>query len=684
MMTRLRRALACIGALAMALYGGAALADTEPGELAVLPHLELEVAPEAMLEAYLLEKADAAFDARRARFEALETASDVAAYQERQRTFFWEQIGGEPERTPLNAETVDTLERDGYTVEKIIFESMPGFHVTGLMFVPEGDGPHPAVLIPCGHAATGKAAEAYQRAAISLAKHGIAAFVYDPIGQGERYQVLDEEGAPVYGSTQEHTLVGVGAMLVGWGAATYRIWDGVRALDYLESREDVDNERIGCTGNSGGGTLTAYLMALDDRIAVAAPSCYITSFEELVHTIGPQDAEQNIFRQIDFGMEHADYLIMTAPRPLLVCAATEDFFAIDGTWDAFRQAMRTYTRLGYPERAAIAEADATHGFSQPLRESMVQWMLRWLRDDDRAVEEPEFEILSDEEATVTPDGQVLLLDGAVSAFDMNAERADALAEAREAFWSEHSVNEALAKVRELAAIPRLDAIIDEAPEHIETIERDGYSVAKLVLRPEDGIVLPALVFFPSEERNAGEEQERYLYIGGEGMAAEAGPDGLLAELALEGHVAAAMDVRGLGETMSEPRRGGAWAELFGGDWPNHFLAYLLGESYVGMRTVDILYGTSRMRAPVHLIASGEAAVPALHAAAMAPDWFASVELRDAIRSWTEVTDNPETPRQLANAVHKALSYYDLPDLERALPEGAVTHTGASPADQADE
>src|SRR5207237_3992482 len=153
-----------------------------------------------------------------------------------------------------------------------------------------------------------------------LAKNGLAVLSYDPIGQGERVQLLDRMGKPaVKGSTTEHTLTGIGALLVGRETASYRVWDGIRSLDYLTSRSEIDPKRLGCTGNSGGGTMTAYLMALDERIVAAVPSCYITSLERLFATIGPQDAEQNITGQVAFGMEHADYLTMRAQQATLMC-----------------------------------------------------------------------------------------------------------------------------------------------------------------------------------------------------------------------------------------------------------------------------------------------------------------------------------------------------------------------------
>src|SRR5262249_46706266 len=157
----------------------------------------------------------------------------------------------------------------------------PDHHVTATLYIPDGKGPFPGVINPIGHSNNGKAADYIQRGCISLALNGIAALAYDPIGQGERMQLLDNQGKPaIKSSTTEHTLSGVGALLVGRSTASYRIWDGIRALDYLESRPEIDAKRLGCTGCSGGGTLTSYLMALDERILAAAPSCYITSLEK--------------------------------------------------------------------------------------------------------------------------------------------------------------------------------------------------------------------------------------------------------------------------------------------------------------------------------------------------------------------------------------------------------------------
>src|SRR5947208_9393896 len=141
------------------------------------------------------------------------------------------------------------------------------------------DGPRPGVLSPCGHSAEGKAAAAYQILHINLAKRGYVVLTYDPVGQGERSQFWDaERGKSRFNLTcGEHAVLGNPLYLLGTSLARYRIWDGLRALDYLASRPDVDPERLGCVGNSGGGNLTAYLAALDRRIRTAVIGCYITA-----------------------------------------------------------------------------------------------------------------------------------------------------------------------------------------------------------------------------------------------------------------------------------------------------------------------------------------------------------------------------------------------------------------------
>ncbi len=190
----------------------------------------------------------------------------LIARQKRLRERYREMLGELPEKTPLNAMVTGTVEGDGYRIEKVIYESRPRHRVTANLYVPTtGDRPWPGVLVACGHSENAKAWDKYQAVSALMAKNGLVALCYDPICQGERHQLLE---APRHGTTT-HTLLNVGSLFVGRSVVGYEAWDGVRSIDYLLSRPEVDGGKpVGMTGTSGGGTQTVFLMALDDRIGL--------------------------------------------------------------------------------------------------------------------------------------------------------------------------------------------------------------------------------------------------------------------------------------------------------------------------------------------------------------------------------------------------------------------------------
>src|SRR6185312_4374268 len=174
-------------------------------------------------------------------------------------------FGPLPPRTPLNARVTGSLERGAYRVEKVLFESRPGFPVAANLYLPAGTGKRPAVVGACGHWPDGKAALQYQAFAQGLARQGYVVLIFDPIGQGERLQYPDANlrGTLPPGGVAEHLRAGAQMQLVGEFLGTWMAWDGIRALDYLLTRPEVDPTRVGVTGNSGGGTQTSWLCALD-------------------------------------------------------------------------------------------------------------------------------------------------------------------------------------------------------------------------------------------------------------------------------------------------------------------------------------------------------------------------------------------------------------------------------------
>lgn len=660
--------------------------------------------------------------ARSAAFEAaIKSESACRQWQADRRAFFLERIGGLPERTPLNARITGMLEGKGYRIEKIILETRPRFHLTANLYLPGTPPPWPAVLVPCGHSHDGKAAGHYQLVCMLLARHGMAAICYDPIGQGERYQIVDpgarREGfhdvprlkpphpAVRLTCTTEHTLTGLGSALLGGNVAQFRIWDGMRVVDYLQSRADIIPDKIGCTGNSGGGTETAYLMALDDRIVAAAPGCYLTTFQKLIETKGPQDGEQNLFGQVAFGLDQADYCLMRAPQPTLILAGVRDAtFDFGGTWDLFRDVKRFYSRLGFADAADIAAPDAPHGFTLQLRESATRFLARHLLGKDILVRE--IERLPDsftddklrsfstpdwtaEQLQCTQEGQVLLMPGERSVFQINADLAAQLRKQREPLWKAMSDADKQQTIRQTIGAKF------ESKAHAEVriaggIRRDGYTIQKLILTTEPGLEIPALAFVP-ETNGAGRKVSLYLH--GESMKADAAPGGPIEGLVKRGQVVLAAELRGIGETEGGPRPGRTayGTGRFGPDLPEVMTAYLMGRSHVGMRCDDALRWLSYLQsgslsggAPesIELIAIGEAGIPALHAAALNREAFAKVTLSQVIPSWEAVVSAGETFNQAVSMVHGALRHYDLPDLVPLIGTGKVVLLApANPAEK---
>ena len=615
-----------------------------------------------MMRSYLRTRTHAALDQRLEKLEALDTPESIAAYQKALREVFLKSIGPLPDRTPLNARVTATLTRDSFRVEKILFESQPGFFVTGNLYLPNGlQAPRPGILLPCGHSKNGKAYDSYQRAAILLAQNGFVVFCYDPIGQGERHQFLDAAGQPVDGGSGEHQKLGVAPILVGRGLATYFIWDGMRAMDYLASRPEVDAERLGCTGNSGGGNLTAMLMALDDRIQAAAPGCFMATTRTKNEKPGPGDAEQNLFGQIRDGLDHPDFAIIRAPRPTLYLTATEDFVPIKGAWDNFRQAKQIYTKLGRPEAVELIEAPEKHGYTKLLREGAVRFFARWLQGRHLEVTEPEQQpVATDAELQVTAEGEVMRLPGARDLLEINGEF---YREARQAVPEDDEAFREL--VREVTGIETSAALVSCS---VIPSAENGYR-SKLIFFPETGISLPGYRQL-SEDNQAPDEVHLIVHDLGIGDTANKATQIVFGDATPpENFSITGVDLRDIGETKTRNWR------YYGADAT---IAYMLGDSFLAMRAADIIavarYESDRCGGEkIHLHARGELVAPAMHAAALEPDLFASAAFSGGAKwhSWLPLLDEQD-PRSLVHTiVNGALLHYDLTDLMRLIPNAEL-------------
>lgn len=338
---------------------------------------------------------------------SIRTVADAEQRKRYVRAKILELIGGLPRYDgPLNARVTGALHQPGYVIEKLIFESFPRYYITANVYRPEAAGRYPAVLLPLGHWEFGKPAA--QRIAANLALKGFVALAFDPVGQGERLQAYDPRthASLAGGSTEQHILAGAHAELLGQSFARYRIWDAKRALDYLVSRPDVDPERIGCTGCSGGGTVTTYLSAVDGRIKAAAPACYINSFTLLFS--GPTgDSEQSLPGFLSSGLDIADYIELFAPKPWLISSTSEDFFPLAGAKRAYEEAERWYGIYDARSRVKWVVGPGGHGTPLPVRQAIYEWMIRWLKDGKGEARENEsIALLPEHELWASEKGQV--------------------------------------------------------------------------------------------------------------------------------------------------------------------------------------------------------------------------------------------------------------------------------------
>ena len=622
-----------------------------------------------MMRSFLRKKVHAALDRGRTDFEALKKPEQIEAYQQRLKAFFEKTIDlASFKKTRLKPQVTGVLKRDDYRIENVMFESLPDFHVTGNLYIPEGEGPFPAILHPCGHTENGKAAGVYQFVNQLLVRNGFVVLCYDPIGQGERKQLINEKGAGLLKSTSEHQALGRAPILLGRGLASYMIWDGIRALDFLETRPEVDGARLGCTGNSGGGNMTSFLMALDDRIQVAAPGCFMTTTRMKNEKPGPGDPEQNLFAQIREGLDHPDFAIIRAPKPTLILAATQDFVPIEGTWDAFRQAKRIYTKLGVPECIELIETDEKHGYSKRLREGAVRFFARWLQRRDVVISEPD-DLVEEKVSDLlcSMDGQVLKMKGERTIFDLNAERSIELESERKEAWGRLSMEGKRNAVRGAVGISNIEFQV------VMDADRSGPKFLRKVVASYDGISMPQLRILPDAKAPADEWVK--LCFGSEKTIGDRSK--LVETLAKYGNGekrdpiwSATMvftDLCDIGETKTVNWR------FYGAD---SMISYMLGESYLEYRVEEMIalakYERNRNGAKnIILQADGELVPAALHAAALEPDLFDSITLHGGLKSWDSLMRNPNPISETHNIVHGVLKVYDLPDLVKLIPEGKL-------------
>ena len=289
-----------------------------------------------------------------------------------------------PEKTPLKAQVFGRIEREGYAVEKVFFESLPGFFVCGNLYRPLGEGPFPGIACPHGHWGRGRLENtelgSIAGRCINFARQGMVAFSYDMVGYNDSDQFVHRE----IGGRRE--------ALWGIGALSLQLWNSIRVVDFLASLADVDAERIGCTGASGGGTQTFLLMAIDERIKAAAPVNMVSAFMQ-----GGCRCENQGHLRLD--INNVEIASCMAPRPLLMVSCTGDWTA--NTPEVEFPAVRAiYGLYGEQNKVSEVQIDAPHNYNQPSREAVYAFFKRHLLGGQGKVAEQPFTVEQDEDLLV--------------------------------------------------------------------------------------------------------------------------------------------------------------------------------------------------------------------------------------------------------------------------------------------
>lgn len=610
-----------------------------------------------------LAKRDATIAAIRTREQAEKRKAEV-------RETVLRMIGGLPARPgPLHAQVVGTLHENGFHVERLIYDSLPDFHVTANLYVPEkGQGPYPAIVYTPGHYPAGKL-EAWLFGA-NMARNGVAVLAYDPIGEGERVQYFDAAtnkslaGAP----TGEHSEASVQVMLTGDHIARYFIQDAMRGIDYLESRTDIDNDRIGAMGCSGGGTVTAYLAALDPRVKAAGVACYITGFDELLSSIGPQEAEQTMPGFLADGLSFPDWIETAAPMPYAVISTTEDMFPFAGARKSVDEARRIYGLYSADDHLQWITGPGRHGNLRPIYPEIMGFFLHWLTG---SAETPTVQALPAppaQDLLCTKTGQVANSLGGATVSSLNRTYAPA-AKAKTVLASaaqlkqfrerlEGEVRTELGLASREAALPQVGVVSEET--------KSGYKLQTLEFKSAAGTELPASLAIPD-----GEGKKAAVVV----LGPEPPSEGEMARLAGAGNIVLALQLPPDAKDSE-----GTKSSLLGPFYMATLRAFLVGKTLVGMRVEDVLHAVAWLSARDDVDAArlsahgtGPMGIVLLHAAVLEPR-IRSITLDRTLVSYRNAVDEPVTRGLAQSVIPGVVQHYDLDDLVMAVAPRAVVIT----------
>ena len=624
-----------------------------------------------MVQEWVVGQVRAAEQRGNERRAALRTKADAEAYVTSVQQRIRQSFGPFPEKTPLNARVTGTVDRDAYRVEKVIFESRPGFPVTGNLYIPKNRKfPLPGVVGVCGHSLNGKAGDTYQSFAQGLARMGYVVLIYDPLGQGERFQYLKPDGKSRYGgSVSEHIQTGNQLCLVGGFLGSWFTWDGIRALDYLLTRPEVDPKQVGLTGNSGGGTQTTWLCGNETRWSMAAPSCFVTTFRRNAENELPADTEQCPPNAMALDLDHSDFLAAMAPKPVTILGKERDFFDVRGVEEAHARLKQLYGLLGQPGNAGLFIGPTPHGYTIENREAMYRFFNRVTHISD-AQTEPALVIEKDETLWASPGGQIGATGQARSVFSFCQEAS------RNFETKRGEVNgDALKKAaRDLLKLPEARGVPDYRILRAAGNRKYGAKgYASYAVETEPGIqaIVTRLDTDQLTSRPPRGAKRAVLYVSHRSADAELRGEVLVQELRKSEPDSAfyAMDVRGIGDSQPDICGPDQFTKPYGSDFFLTAQSLMLGRPYLGQKVFDILRVLSWLKdqghEEIHLAGRGWGALAAGFAGLFSED-VKQVTLKNALGSYASVAETEDYKWPYAQLLPGVLERFDLPDVYREL------------------
>ncbi|MBA4387296.1 MAG: hypothetical protein C0404_04900 [Verrucomicrobia bacterium] len=615
-----------------------------------------------MVNDYYVDLVRKVFEERQAARDRVRTRRDAEKLTAGVRQSFQQIFGPWPAKNPLKPRVTGRVETQHYTIEKVLFESRPSFLVSANLYLPRNLArPAPAVLGSCGHSHDGKAEAAYQAFVQGLVQKGFVVLIYDPIGQGERIQYPNAEGRSSLGLCAEHNLIGSKLSLLGDWFGAWRAWDGIRALDYLLSRPEVDRSRVGVTGNSGGGTLTGWLTALDPRFTMAAPGCWITSIRRNIENELPCDVEQIPPGFLAAGLDHADCFLAYAPRPLILLAQARDFFDNRGTREAYAQVRKIYRLLGAENNVRLFFGPEQHGYTVHLRQAMYGFFTRHAGLTPSSAEPP-VTVRGEKELFATRHGSVLKA-GSQPAGDFVAAEAGRLAKKRKTIQAKKLPT----VLSDLLAIPKRRG----APAH-RILRRSGMGAENwqaYALETEPGVqAFVTMVYNDGDHFAPPAEKSCTLIVPHVASATDLRDEGFRARLVDNGRIFA-VDPRGIGQSTPKACDCGDFFHRYDCDYHYNSIGIMLQRPYQGgrvfdvLRTLDWLYASGYEK--VQLVGRGLGSVTALFAATLEPR-LAGITLVNGLLCYEDLVTKQVHKWPDSALVPGILKVLDLPDLARAL------------------